>query len=57
MRPDSFVIRPFKNVYVKIGKEMPTDKYDINNIDSIMEDLRDRIIQLKFEMEEFVKQT
>lgn len=53
LKSGTYVMQPFKKVFVKIGKEMPTDNYKPGDLKSIMGDLRKRHLQLQEDMEQF----
>lgn len=55
LKPDSLLIRPFQKVYVKIGKELPTVDYPKNKTNILMNDLRDRMVQLEKGMNNRIK--
>ncbi len=52
MKPDSLAVHPGK-VYVKIGKGIPTSEYPNNKAGALMDDLREKTLELKGEAEKF----
>jgi 1-acyl-sn-glycerol-3-phosphate acyltransferase len=56
LKPDSLAIQS-GNVYVKIGKGIPTSEYPNNRAGELMDDLRTRIIELEKETIKFREQS
>lgn len=50
IKPDSLFVHPGQ-VHVKIGKELPTSSYTAKELEKIMNDLRERLIELKQQTE------
>jgi len=50
IRPDSLAVHS-SDVFVKVGRELPTEGYSVDNLDHIMNDLRDRLLELKAEVD------
>lgn len=48
IRPDSLAVHK-SNVLVKVGRELPTAGYTVDNLELIMNDLRNRLLELKAE--------
>jgi 1-acyl-sn-glycerol-3-phosphate acyltransferase len=54
LKPDSMLLNPC-DVFIKIGREMPTVGYSVEKLETIMGDLRERIVSLGVEADEMKK--
>ncbi len=50
LKPETLMIRPGL-VRVRVGTPLPTDKYSVEQIEDLMNDLRERMVALKAEIE------